>query len=182
MFYSKIASNTTDPSKLIKKIIGQLESQLEHHSDCVKSFTNVNSLVSDKMLEDVPPVALYNLEATNENSQLLVRLSCLFRSIIHTCWLINCLASSIRAACQRGNDLGASLGREREWKKDIDSKSFEDLVHRVSLLHRSSLFEVCRIRTEPSADSRDAVRGRAPDRPLVYKIRIVVSVLLSIVV
>jgi hypothetical protein len=170
---SKNSSNTTDPSKLIKKIIGQLESQLDHHANCVKEFTTVNSLVCDKMLENVPPVALYNLEETNENSQLLVRLSCLFRSTIHVSWLINCLASSIRAACQRGNDLGASIGREREWKKEIESKSFEDLVSRVSGMTRSSLFEACRIRTEPSADSRDAVRGRASDRPLVYKIRIV---------
>jgi hypothetical protein len=40
-------------------------------------------------------------------------------------------------------------------------------------LHRSSLFEICRIRAEPGFDDKDAVRSRASDHPLVYKIRIV---------
>ena len=40
-------------------------------------------------------------------------------------------------------------------------------------MQRSSLLEVCRIRTEPGFDERDAIRSRAPDQPLVYKIRIV---------
>jgi hypothetical protein len=152
---------------MIKKITFEID-------DCIKDFTAVNSLICDKLLESVPPVALYDLKETNQDSHLLVvRLSCLFRSVIHISWLINCLATSLRAACQRGIDLGANLGREREWKKEIESKSFEDLVGRISLLHRSSLFEVCRIRTEDGFDSRDEVRGRASDRPLVYKIRVV---------
>ena len=44
---------------------------------------------------------------------------------------------------------------------------------RLSLLHRSSLFEICRIRTVPGFDDIDAIRGRASGQPLVYKIRIV---------
>lgn len=44
---------------------------------------------------------------------------------------------------------------------------------RLSLLYRSSLFEICRIRTEPGFDDLDAARNRASELPLVYKIRIV---------
>ena len=141
-----IISNTSDPSKLIKKIMAQLESQLLQHGNCIKAFTKDESrdaLVCDGMLENVPPLALYSLQETNENLQLVHSLSCLFRSLIHVDWLTRSLATAIRAANQRANELGVSIGREREWKKEIASKPFESLVNRLSLLHRSSLLEVC---------------------------------------
>eukprot|EP00571_Detonula_confervacea_P003423 CAMPEP_0172329052 /NCGR_PEP_ID=MMETSP1058-20130122/60671_1 /TAXON_ID=83371 /ORGANISM="Detonula confervacea, Strain CCMP 353" /LENGTH=4507 /DNA_ID=CAMNT_0013046199 /DNA_START=90 /DNA_END=13614 /DNA_ORIENTATION=- len=171
-----VCSNTSDPSKLIKKIMAQLESQLLYHGNCVKAFTmdeNRDALVCDNVLENVPPLALYSLEETNENLQLVHSLSCLFRSLIHVDWLTRSLATAIRAAYQRANELGVSIGREREWKKEIASKQFENIVNRLSLLHRSSLLEVCRIRTESGFDVRDEVRSRASDQPLMYKIRIV---------
>ena len=62
---------------------------------------------------------------------------------------------------------------EREWKKEFESESFAVLINNISLVHRKSLFEVCRIRTEMDFDSREAVRGNISDKPLIYKIRIV---------
>ena len=168
-------SNTSDPHKLIKKITSRLESQLVYHSQFVKICTNdenSDGLICDNLLEKVPPLALHKLKETFQDIQLIRLLSRLFRSLIHVDWLTHCLANAIRAACQRANEVGA-VGREREWKKEIASKSFESLVDRLSLLHRSSMWEVCRIRSEAAFDERDAVRTRAPEEPLVYKIRIV---------
>ena len=145
-------SNINDPHKLIKKIMSQLEYQLSYHSNCVKTFTmdeNADGLTCDILLENVPPLALYKLKGTNEDSQLIHSLSCLFRSLIHVDSLTHSLANAIRAACQRANEVGA-VGREREWKKEIASKSFESLVDRLSLLHRSPMWKVCRIRSETS--------------------------------
>lgn len=62
---------------------------------------------------------------------------------------------------------------EREWKKEFESESFAELINNISLLHRTSLFEVCRKRTETDFDLREAVRGNISDKPLIYKIRIV---------
>ena len=53
------------------------------------------------------------------------------------------------------------------------SRSFENLVNRLSLLHRSSMWEVCRIRTEAQFDERYEMRSRASEVPLVYTVRIV---------
>ena len=68
--------------------------------------------------------------------------------------------------------MGSSVS-EREWKKEFESESFAELINNISLLHRTSLFEVCRIRTETDFDSREAIRGNISDKPLIYKIRIV---------
>ena len=171
-----VCSNTTDPSKLIKSIIAQLDTQLIDHSKYVKDFTkneNMDALICDNLLERVPAVPLHDLEETNDNLQLVQSLSCLFRSFNHIDWLANCLANSFRIASQRANELGSSIGREREWKKEIASKSFENLMSRLYLLQRSSLFEVCRVRSEPGFNERDEARSKASEKPLVYKIRIV---------
>lgn len=132
-----------------------------------------SGLICDNMLENVPHIALYDLVESTENSQLIHSLSCLFRSLIHVDWLTHSLASSIRAACQRSTDMGLSLGREREWKKEIASKSFEKVVEKLSLLYRTSMMEVCRIRTQPGFDERDEVRNKKLEKQLVYRIRIV---------
>jgi len=168
-----VCSNTTDPSKLIKKIIKRLDSQLIEHGDCIKEFakTDDGTLVCDDILENIPTLALPNLEDTDDNRQLIQFLSKLFRGFDHLDWLTSSLASILRAACQRANELG--LSREREWKKEISSKSFEGIMSRLSLLHRSSLYEVCRIRTQPGFDERDEIQSKTPEQPLVYKIRIV---------
>jgi len=168
-----VCSNTTDPSKLIKKIIKRLDSQLIEHGDCIKEFakTDDGTSVCDDILENIPTLALPNLEDTDDNRQLIQSLSKLFRGFDHLDWLTSSLASILRAACQRANELG--LSREREWKKELSSKSFEGAMSRLSLLHRSSLYEVCRIRTKPGFDERDEVQSKAPEQPLVYKIRIV---------
>jgi len=152
----------------------QLESQLEDYGNFAKLFTEKDdAFTCDKMLENIPTLALVNIENTDENIQLIHSLSCLFRSFNHLDWITNSLASTIRAACQRASQLGSSLGRDREWKKEISSESFRNVVNKLSLLHRSALYEACRVRTEPGFDERDEARGKASDQSLVYKIRIV---------
>ncbi|KAL7543885.1 hypothetical protein ACHAXR_013277 [Thalassiosira sp. AJA248-18] len=173
-----VVANTVDPHKLIKNIIGKLDQQLIDHGRCVVEMDEnndheVSSMNCKNMLENIPNVALHSLTDSTENSNLIHSLSSLFRSLIHIDWLTQSLASSIRAACQRSNELVLNPSREREWKKEIASPSFKTVVDKLSLLYRSSMWEVCRIRTQSGFDERDEVRNRKSERPLVYKIRIV---------
>eukprot|EP00956_Cyclotella_meneghiniana_P005585 scaffold7179_cov72-Cyclotella_meneghiniana.AAC.6 len=73
-------------------------------------------------------------------------------------------------------DMGSILfGRsEKEYQKQLASESFRYTINQLSTLHRSALWEVCRVRTEPGFDERDLARNESPnDPPLVYRIRIV---------
>ena len=176
----KIIAAHYDPHKLIKHISEALDLQLCDLGKCINTLragvmSDNEDLACDKMTESIPCVPLHDLEKSIDNSRIINVLSSLFKSIISVDWLVDSLAFVIKAACQRANELGMGLGRsEREWKKEISSKSFQNLLGRLSSLHRSALWEVCRVRTEPSFDNRDLVRSRGSnDQLLVYKIRIV---------
>lgn len=140
-----VASNMTDPSKLIKKITAKLDSLLSDHSNMIQQFSmheDDDRLICDNLLARIPALSLQDLEETDDNLQNLHFLSCLFRSLIHIDWLAGSLALSIRAACQRTSELSVIREPNREWKKEVASKSFEKLVDRLSLFHRSSLLAV----------------------------------------
>ena len=133
---------------------------------------NANGLVCNLVLESIPHLPLHQLDDEPGMQRLLHPVSCFFRSLLYVDWLTYCLAGAIQALCQRTDGLG-SLGRECEWKKEMASRSFESLVDRLSLLHRSSMWEVCRIRTETEFNERYEARSRASKVPLVYTVRIV---------
>ena len=121
-------------------------------------------------------VPFYDLEDSEQNTIFLDSLAALYRSIISIDWLTHCLATTVRAATQRMADMGSILfGRsEREFQKEITSESFKQIIDQLGALHRSALWEVCRVRTEPGFDERDLARNSSPnDPPLVYRIRIV---------
>lgn len=70
------------------------------------------------------------------------------------------------------------MGRtsEREWKKEVASPAFQKVVEKLGLLYRSSMYEVCRIRTQPTFDEIDTqLRSGKGElkQSLIYKIRIV---------
>jgi hypothetical protein len=126
-------SHTKDPGSHLKRIISQLESELHILGDCVATLSEVSAvgtLDCKMVLGHIPAVAIYDITGSPDDVQHLCSLSRLFRSLINVDWLTNCLATGIRTASQRVNEFGTIVGHEQEWKKVIDSKSFETLVDR----------------------------------------------------
>jgi hypothetical protein len=121
-------------------------------------------------------VPVYDIEQSEQNSVFLDSLANLYRSIVAVDWLVESLATVLRVATQKMADTGSILfGRnEREIQKELASESFSYILFQLGALHRSALWEVCRVRTEPGFDERDLARSESPnDPPLLYRIRIV---------
>lgn len=121
---------------------------------------------------------LYDIETSDQNTVFLDSLASLYRSIIVIEWLVQSLSITMRAANQRMSDVGIGAlmfnRNEKEFQKDLASDSFKYIMYQLCILQRSALWEVCRVRTEPSFDERDLKRNESPnDPPLVYRIRIV---------
>eukprot|EP00957_Ditylum_brightwellii_P202378 15329890-Ditylum_brightwellii.AAC.1 len=187
-----IASNY-EPHKMMKKLIDSLDKQLtvlgrsqaelrrlSTNSDGDTYFGEDNiDINSTLILDGVPRVALQRLEQTVDNLALTKPLSQFLRNVVTTEWLSNTLSTIIRTASQRSHEMSTGWGRsEREWKKELSSERFEALLRRLSGLHRSSLMEVCRTRTEEGYESRDLDRRQSPGgsskaHPAVYRLRIV---------
>jgi len=132
------------------------------------------------ILDGVPRVPLHTLEDSASNLATTDALSNFLRQFVVTEWLTNLLTSSMRVALQKSSEIGTGWGRtEREWKKLLSSKQFEDLVDELSNLHRCSMQEVCRVRTEEGYDQRESDRCCPPgtpgnnSHPALYRIRIV---------
>ena len=178
----KTIASYNDPQELIKKICAALSSQLTHLDGSIKSLRvatdsstdkDGDEFVCDYILDSIPCTALYDIEsADTKMSRTVDALSIFYRSTSTVDWLTSSLASVIKAAIHRTHELGLAQRRENGWKKEISSTSFEKLVTRLSALHRSSLWEVCRQRTKTDFDERESLRSRASE-PLLYKMRIV---------
>ena len=126
-------SQTSDPGRHLKKIMSQLESELHFLGDCVSDLVRNRSedaLDCKMLLENVPLVAIYDLSESPDDKKHISSLARLFRCLINVDWLTKCLATCIRTASQKSNEFGPLGGREQEWKKEIDSKSFESIVNR----------------------------------------------------
>lgn len=178
----KTVAGSTDPQKLLQKVSSALSTQLADldmsmtslRAATGRSSDKVGDLSCDCILDGIPCTELYNIESSDEKTSCIVdALSIFYRSISTVDWLTNTLAVVIKAAVHRTAELGLAQRRENGWKKEIASESFEKLVARISELHRSSLWEVCRIRTKPDFDERESIRSLSPKEQLLYKLRIV---------
>ena len=133
------------------------------------------------ILDGVPRVPIHMLDDSEVNSDASTALSNYMRQFVVTEWLTNLLTSSIRAAQSKSSELGSSgWGRtEKEWKKLLSSEKFEGIADKLSALHRDSIQEVCRIRTEDGYDQREEDRRMPPgtpgntSHPALYRLRIV---------
>lgn len=182
MVVKNIASYN-DPEGLLQKITSALSSQLTNLDETINALRATTGsltdkvggeLVCDNILNGIPCSALYNIESSDkETSRIIAALSVFYRSISTVDWLTNSLALVIKTAIHRTHELGLAQRGENGWKREISSQSFEKLVTRLSALHRSSLWEVCRKRTEPDFDDRESMRSRALKEPLIYKMRVV---------
>ena len=185
-----IASNY-DSQKTIRKMSLSLDNQLKNLlekqeklrelDNKLSSDSRNDGLLAEGILDSIPNRPLHELPNTSETKAMSEALACYLREVVVTEWLVNILSSVIRAACQRSNDMGSSwIGTSREqWKKEISSDTFSKLMQKLSSLHRSTIFEVCRIRTEDQFEELDSKRCRPrTDRdpsslPPMYRLRIV---------
>jgi len=177
----KTIASSNDPQKLLQKISSALSTQLTYLDESMTSLRvatgdsiqTVDGSSCDYILDVIPCTALFNIESSDKNTSIVDALSIFYRSISTVDWLTNTLAIVIKAAIHRTHELGLAQRRENGWKKEISSESFEKLVTRLSDLHRSSLWEVCRIRSKRGFEERESIRSCASKEPLLYKLRIV---------
>lgn len=187
-----IAANT-DAQKMINKLVKCMEIQFEAIASSkiklrdrmpnIKRVDESEQTFLSDILDGIPRVPMHTLEDSPENAEMTSALSGYLRELVVMEWLSNLLTSTIRVASQKSSEVGTVWGRiEKEWKKELASKSFEDAVDRLATLHRECIEEVCRLRTENGYQQREEDRCRAPSasdapenkyHPKIYRLRIV---------
>jgi hypothetical protein len=172
-----------DSSKLLQTMINTVNfhlSKLERLQSALRDaypspkYTPSDSLDATFLLEGLPRETLYAIPSS-ELALAYEALASYLRQVVTVQWVIGLLSSVIKAACQRSQETGTGWSRtEREWKKELSSTSFEELVGRLSRFHQSAIYEVCRIRTEDGFEDRDKKRLEgSKSRRLRYRLRIV---------
>ena len=172
--------------KQLGKSQKDLRKSIESSKVQKKNFTKVDTsgimeeIDISGVLVGVPHVALHLLKEQDSAFKLLSPLSYFLRDILSVEWVTNVFSSIVRVACQRSHGLGPGWGRnENEWQKEISSKSFQQTFKLLSLLHHSTVHEVCRIRTEVGFEIREKERWKPHSDhhqlPQNYRLRIVCS-------
>lgn len=138
-------------------------------------FDENDNLNLSGILESVPNVPLHILQETEDGKVALNELSSLMRHVINIEWISQILSSIVRTCLHSDNGL---RGRTK-WHEEVTSTEFQSLIERISLLHRSALYEVCRIRSakdfDDNNDKRWLASGDCNCHPALYKLRIVCS-------
>lgn len=188
-----------NPSVVIKKITLRLKKQLDslHEAKVAleeesPGFSKLREEISLEdtnegsnilgILEDIPSVPLHRVNDDVLNSNLLRSFAAFLLDIINTEWLTQVISEVIRVSCQRTNvpDVRSlDRGSRLEWQKDLSSNSFRAVFERLGLIYRTSMLEVCRIRSKLESDEREVQRCKSPGdsnhHPAIYRLRIVCS-------
>jgi hypothetical protein len=115
-------------------------------------------------LENVPLKPIHLLNDDSLDNALVQNLASLLRQILVVEWLTDCLA--------------AKMKNHRRWTLDSALYGrFQEVFRRLSMLHRTSIYELCRVRTEVTYEERESRRWKKSDgksyHPSLYKLRIV---------
>lgn len=174
-----------DPFELVKTLMNHASShagKLEELQLAMRNAlpsqrnNNVDGCDATFVLDGLPCETVYDLlsDPSVPSTRRCV-ISDYLRQVVTVQWITSFLSSAIKAACQRGQEVGSGWSRqEREWKKELSSTSFEELVGRLRRFHQSALFEACRVRTEDGFEEREKERRKAVKRKgLRYRLRIV---------
>lgn len=124
-------------------------------------------------LDKIPQEPMYKLagEASVVGAQAL---AVYLKNVAVLQWKTGLLATSIKAIVQRSQEPGSDwMQTDKEWKKLVMSSTFRHLLDRLSAFFQSSLFEVCRVRTEPRFEESERERAVTRVRNLRYRLRIV---------
>jgi hypothetical protein len=186
-----------NPSTVIKKVMAALGNQLDSLEAANVALRKVSAVSSTLLegfvlegqgeglntfgiLESIPQTPLNRLEDTVLNSDLLLVFSTFLLEIINTEWLSQVISEVIRVSCQRTSVPEVrSLDRNGrlEWQKDLTSPSFTSILRRLGIIYRTTMLEVCRVRSKAEYDEREIQRckppGESDHQPAVYRLRIV---------
>ncbi|GKY98288.1 hypothetical protein MPSEU_000786400 [Mayamaea pseudoterrestris] len=161
-----------DHVKMIRKIVDVVQ-------DCLTGFEISRKALfgSDDLyfgLDQVQKMPFYIGDLTTPGMSKTA-LAAFFRDAAVLQWITSVLASTVKLLCQRGQESGADAwgSSESAWKKELSNENFCQIFHRLSEFYRSSLFEVCRVRTEGDFDSAEVSRLTTRTQNLLYKLRIV---------
>lgn len=157
-----------DSHKLIQKFIAVAS---KHLDELEKSQKDILDLGSSIYVLDNFPLEQLDKVTNSKELQLFARY---LRNATQTQWITAILSNAVKATSQRNGESTSGWSRsEREWKKELSSTAFENLVTRLSLFYRSSLFDVCRTRADLCFEqSLDNVTVTVPEN-LRFRLRIV---------
>lgn len=189
-----------DPCKIMKKIMTALTKQLSvlkkagatlrQESSSVPLFFNNedesvgidNSLNASGILENIPKLSLNLMQSEELDSDLLHKYADYLLEIINTEWLSQVMSEVVRISCHRNSMTDVrSLENSRrlDWQKELATPTFQRILTELGMLYRSSISEVCRVRSSPDYEDLDMQRwkppGDSPNHPAIYRLRIVCS-------
>ncbi|GAX13555.1 E3 ubiquitin-protein ligase HUWE1 [Fistulifera solaris] len=158
-----------DTLKLVRKIGAVAKSYLDDFNRCRQTLSSdlgcsaIESFPQEPYLVGKEPLPLDQAR----------HLSNYLRHVAQIQWITNIVAMAIKAASQRSQDMTGWSRSEREWKKEISSSYFENVLSRLAEFHRLALFEVCRVRTEEWFETNEVQRLTRRVKSRRYKLRIV---------
>eukprot|EP00980_Cylindrotheca_fusiformis_P007262 scaffold1525_cov142-Cylindrotheca_fusiformis.AAC.62 len=169
--------------KLLQTMINTVNMHLskleEYQVEVKKAFPSIKNQESDGLdatciLDGVPLEAIYTISRGTFKRDAKI-LSSYLRQVVIVQYVTSLLSTAIKAACQRNQDTVTGWsGVEKEWKKELSSTAFEELVARLSQFYQSAIFEVCRVRTQNDFESRETLRlTGVASKKLRYRLRIV---------
>jgi E3 ubiquitin-protein ligase HUWE1 len=158
-----------DTLKLVRKIGAVAKSYLDDFDRCRQTLlSDVGCSVIESFPEEPYLVGKEPLPLDQAR-----HLSKYLRHVAQIQWITNIVAMAIKAASQRSQDMTGWSRSEREWKKEISSSYFENILSRIAEFHRLTLFDVCRVRTEEWFEANEVNRLTLRVNARRYKLRIV---------
>ncbi len=174
-----------NPAKVIKKIRQEMTLQLNTlQQSCLdlRSSCDSPTLLQDDsddslnvtgILEGIPRITLNLVGQAEHNDRLLHNYSSFIREVLNTEWLSLVMAEVVRVAGQR---IPIRTGR-LEWLKELASDDFRLIIQRLGTFYRTSMSEVCRVRSTDDFEERDSQRwhppGQSKSHVAIYRLRIV---------
>jgi E3 ubiquitin-protein ligase HUWE1 len=161
-----------EPLKLLQKILDATAQHLDEFEEAHRVLFGPDQLLPFA-LDSLPRVPFYKLSGEVSITQAKA-VSAFLKSISLVQWITCVLSTSIKALTLRSHEGGNGWSSsEREWKGTLSNARFGLLAERLSAFYQSSLFEVCRARTEPSFDEADKQGYLKRSKGLLYRLRIV---------
>lgn len=158
-----------------QKLLGKLSETLLSHLESVRSTQDALFGSGTQLpfsLDGVPTTPLYKV--SDSGVRQARDLASYLRNVALVQWSTSVLASAIKAICQRSQETGTGWGStEREWKKMLSGDDFCLLFDRLGSFFHTSLFEVCRVRTEEGYEEREHARLSVRSTRLRFRLRIV---------
>mmetsp|Transcript_3628 Transcript_3628/g.8298 ORF Transcript_3628/g.8298 Transcript_3628/m.8298 type:complete len:4344 (+) Transcript_3628:221-13252(+) len=171
-----------DSFKLLQAMINHVSEHIttleKYQLEVRKAFVDQNhgedGLDASRVLDALPTKPIYTISSSEFHKGARI-LSLFLRQVVVVQFMTGLLSNVIKASCQRSHENGPGwIGTEKEWKKELSSTAFEELVVKLSRFCQSAIFEVCRIRTQESFEELEMLRlSKTQSRALRYRLRIV---------